>query len=351
MALYTDAGNPQKLSGFARKAVESAPNLTTNSLGRWLPNIKTDDLIVQLDQFVTSESDLAEARAIGAEPSIVDTETSGSQITVPLWAVGTENRVGEYAQLRGEGTLEERTKRQVLEAIKNASLAIANRYEVARSDALFNGKIEVNENRVKFTLDFNRPAENSVVKTGAGLWSEATTATPLDDIEAWISAYVAINGEKPGSVLMSQKIVDTFAKNIQVREALFGIEGAKTAHFVTEDSVRSYLRSKGVAEFYTHDHSVGRGANRRRVTPEDKLIFLPAAGSYNAGAATDLGATLWSRTAQSQMGEYNLQGQDQIGIVAAAYRIEASPDVLIQAHAIASPALINPQLSFVAKVL
>jgi len=101
--------------------------------------------------------------------------------------------------------------------------SIRVRVEAMRMELLSTGKIAINENNVKVTIDYKVPADNQKEFT----WKTAKTDNPLDDLTALADAVEAKSGSRPTRALTSRKIVKTICNCVSVRKAIHGVNSDK----------------------------------------------------------------------------------------------------------------------------
>jgi hypothetical protein len=92
-----------------------------------------------------------------------------------------------------------------------------------------------------------------------------------------------------------------------------------------------------------YDAKVSVGGVATRVTPEDKILFLPEQGDA-------AGKTLWGVPVEANDPRYGLAG-DAAGVAVGGYKSEDPQTVWTRATAIALPVLAAPDLTFVADVI
>lgn len=338
MLLSTDYITPAELTGYVRAALA---DLETNrfTLSRFLPSQAIDDLMYRFTRGGEGLAEAATFRAYDAE-SPIGSRPGVTRVTGELPPISRKIRLGEYDRLR-----QRRADQAIRDAILDDSTrmvrAVAARVELARGEALYSGKISLNENGVIATVDFGRKASHTVAPSV--LWTE-TNATPLTDLLSWRDTYVASNGSEPGVILTSRRVVALMMRNAEMRNLVF--PGANQPDIVTQTSVNQVLNAFGLPPIEVYDAQVSVNGSATRVIPDDRVLFLPAPGSLDGD---QLGATLWGTTAESLEPEFGIEG-DEPGIVAGAYSTKDPVAVWTKAAGIALPVLANPDLTFCADV-
>lgn len=101
--------------------------------------------------------------------------------------------------------------------------AIKVRVEAMRMETISSGKVKIEENGVKVTIDYAIPAGNQLPFT----WTSATTATPLVDLETLATAVETECGSRPARAITSRKIVKAICANTSIKKAVFGTNSDK----------------------------------------------------------------------------------------------------------------------------
>jgi hypothetical protein len=344
MLLNTEYVLPTELTGYARAALADFP-VNQFALAQWLPNRTIDDLLYRFTRGGEGLTEAATFRAYDTE-SPIGKRPGVTRITGELPPISRKIRLGEYDRLR---------QRQATPAIRNAILddttrmvrAIAARLEMARGEALYTGKITLNENGVIATVDFGRKAGHTV--TAATLWSDLTNSKPITDLMSWRDTYVATNGQDPGAILTSRRVASLLLQNAQIKNVAY--PSNSPASLVTQSTVTAVLEAFGLPPIHIYDAQVSVSGTGTRVIPDDRVMLLPAPTGSSDPGGTDLGATLLGVTAESMEPDFGLDNEsDQPGIVAGAYSTKDPVAVWTKAACIGLPVLANPDLTFCADV-
>jgi Phage major capsid protein E len=342
MIITSDYITPAELTGYVREAVA---NLDINRfvLSQWLPSRAIDDLVYRFTQGGEGLVDAATFRAYDAE-SPIGARPGATRVTGELPPISRKIRLGEYDRLRQRNAPAPQFVQGILDDAERMARAIAARIELARGDALTNGSITLSENGViTGAISFGRSGSHTV--TAGTLWSTVATATPISDLTAWQTTYIASNGEPPGVLVGSTTIKGYLLQNAQIRTLAGSLAG--TPALVSEDQMQAVLRAFGLPPFITYDAQVRVAGSATRTVPVNKLLMLPAPTGSPDG--TDLGATLYGVTAESLEADYGLAGTEP-GVVAGSYKTNDPVSIWTKAAAIALPVLANPNLSFTATV-
>lgn len=340
MYLIDNYITPQELTGYARAALENMPD-NQGRLEPFLPNRTVNDLQYRFTRGGGGLTEAATFRSYDAESGIAG-RPGLTRVTGELPPISRKIRLGEYDRLRLRANGNDAIVQGIFDDADRMVAAVEARIEKARGDALYGGKITLNENGLIATIDFGRAGGHS---TAAGVaWTSASTAHPVKDLLSWVDTYVASNnGYRPGAILMGRKVLATMGLTDEVR-ALLSV-GATVPSIVSQAQVSNMLAAFGLPPITLYDRSVNIGGSTTRVIPENAVILLPAVGD----TTQPLGGTLWGVTAESLEPGYNLSG-DEPGIVAGSYREDDPVSIWTKAAAISLPVLANPDLSFRATV-
>jgi hypothetical protein len=347
MAIYAGA-TPAELTGFALAEAENELHLNAESLARFMPNENVEVPFVHGALEASQGTGMAGFRGWDVEPGMGKANQKGKDFHVDLAPVTEKGIVSEKDRMTLlNGSLEERTKKLVEDSAAARVISVGNRVEFARAQAIFDGKIQIDDNGFKDLIDFNRPAEAST--TLDKLWSDPTT-DPLDDLEDMIAAREAIAGSSdPVAALMSRKIYRMIKKSKSLRASL-GLP-VNSRGRISDEELNSLLMEIGIAEVVVYDHTYGPAGAKVRLTPEDKLVLLPTTVGINDGKASNVARTFWTRSSEAAKPNYGLAPDAQFGIVVGAFEEEDSAKIWTKADAVVAPAIVHPEYFFSAKVI
>lgn len=164
--------------------------------------------------------------------------------------------------------------------------AVRTRVEAMRMEVLATGKLVIDENNVKTTIDYHVDSKNQEVLS-TKKWSEET-ANPIEDIEKWTDALDVT----PTRALTSQKIVRMLLKHPNVIKAVFGSNN--TGRIMTLNELNAYFQQSGLPTFAMYNAKYRQQKADGTYTtkpyfPENKLVLF--------GPDT-LGETLYGPTAE-----------------------------------------------------
>ncbi|MGN0026070.1 MAG: major capsid protein [Clostridium sp.] len=190
--------------------------------------------------------------------------------------------------------------RQVIAQLYNDSEkmleSVRVRVEAMRMEALATGKLKIEENGVKVTLDYGLPKGNQ--KTFD--WKDENTSDPLKDLETLAAAVESESGVRPTRGLTSRKIINSLKKNLRVRESIHGVNSAKV---VTTEELNNLLTSLELPALMSYEGKyrveAAKGYTSKRYFPEDAIAMF---------GPNTLGETIYGLTAE----EVKLIGSGQI---------------------------------------
>lgn len=342
MALWTDVIDPATLTGYARASLADY-EARRGTLARWLPNREVPDIVAEFFKGSTGLVDVADFRAYDAEPTI-GKAPSRSKVTLELPALGQNIPVSEYNQLRARGgsPSDEAIQQSIQRTTDVVVRAVADAIERMRGVVLLTGKATLSG---FMDDDFGRAAGHTV--TAGASWATASTDA-LGHLTAWFDTYVAANGQEPGAIVTSTRVVRLLGALTQFATQLSN--GASRPATVAD--VQATVQAAGLPPIYTYDRRVSVAGSAARVIADDKLLLLPAPVDPDDAAGTELGATFWGRTLSSVEPGYAIADADQPGLVAGVFKHETPPMIAeVIGDAIALPVLANADLSFVADVI
>lgn len=185
-------------------------------------------------------------------------------------------RAGE--SIGGSLTPAERNDAIVAETLLDQREGIYRRWEWMACEAIKNGQVTVyGENYPSQTVGFGRRAANTKVLTGAALWSNPTTATPLTDIKAWATEMLRVSGRKLTRVTLTPSAAEAFFATDQVSKALETRRGSLTrleSFNVAGDYVTVHGSLEGGIELVTYNDIYEDNDGIEQPFVEDGVVIL-----------------------------------------------------------------------------
>lgn len=345
--LIDDYIEPAVLTGFVREV----PTPYQLILNRFLPDRQINDFEAAIEQ-VTRTNRAAQFRAWDTETPVGQRDAfQRSKVKLP--PLGIKTPIGEYERLMLERIRTGGDNRDgYIEAIyADAEIntkSVYNRMELARGDVLVDGKFTLTgENGLTLEADFGVPAGNLV--TAGTVWSDAANSTPLQNLKTWVDSYIDLNGERPGRILTSTRVVNNLLLNAEIR-ALFFQGGAPvgTPNLITPQQLNTVLQAYGLPPIETYDTKIEVDGANTRVIPDDRLIMLPS-------DASALGFTAWGITAEALelAGGQNpgLLFNQLPGLIGVVMKEGDPVRIWTKVGAVGMPLITNPRLLMVADVL
>ncbi|UQN30661.1 major capsid protein [Brachybacterium kimchii] len=338
MQYHDSVINAEEASTFAREA--SADQDTQFLYSFQLPTKTVDDLDYAFQQGGSQLIAAAAYRTFDTEAPL-GANPEGIEVKGKLPPISEKTPITEWQRLklyRRDDAMRTAFENHAV----NRGKAIATRLELARSEALNYGRVTLNENGLEATVDFGRDAALSPTVTTP--WDEADTAGALDDLIAWAQAVQDLSGEMPGRLYGSTKVRTLLQRNKQVISAAQGTN--TTTSRISADALNVVLESEGLPAFTTYDKQVLTRANgRRRIQPENRIVFAPAPGdsvSDESGTSGVLGSTAVGIPAEALNGQYGIAEANQAGIFAAVMHGTDPEGFWTLASAIALPVVELP---------
>lgn len=343
MLINTDYITPAELTGYVRAGAQDWAR-NQFSLARWLPNNPIDDLDFRFTRGGEGLIEAATFRSFDAE-SPIGARPGAFRVSGQLPPISRKIRLGEYDRLK-QRKLDEKIRGALMTDAERMTRSIMARMELARGDALVNGKVTISENGLAVEADFGRSGTMSVAP--GTLWSDLTNGTPLTNLLTWKELYITTNGELPGAIVTSTRVLNFMLRNAEIRALAATAIGTPT--LVPVSMLEAVLTAHGLPQIYTYDAQIKVNGAATRVIADDKLLMLPAPGDPSSPDSSMLGATLWGTTVEATSPKYGVEIGEEPGIVAGSYETEDPIALWTKAAGIGLPILANPDLSLVADV-
>jgi hypothetical protein len=343
--LIFDLVDPAELVEYVRQwDVEVLRPEMQVRLDQWLPDELTEDLEFRVRRGGLNDVDAAEYRAFDT-PAPMTGRPGVSRISGRLGPVSRQIPLGEEETLRLR-SLERGNDNPLVDAIyadaERMIRAVQARIELARGDLIDDGKVVISERGLALEADFGRHADMSDV--AGTLWSDATNATPLANLLAWVEAYVDHNGVEPAGILIPKATRHLLNLNKEMRE--FNAAGGTTPTRLNQAAVDSSLASEGLPPFIEYDGKVRVNGALTRVLPANKIYLVPPAGEA-------LGKTFYGVTAEAirLREEGMIEAEAMPGVVAVVAKNDHPVQTFTVGTALALPAMPNPDLVMDIQVL
>ncbi len=282
---------PAVLTGFVREV----PQPYQLALNRYLPDRQIPDIEVAIDQ-VTLTNRAAKFRAWDSEVHVSKRDSfRRDKIGIP--PIGVKLPIGEQERLlleriRTGGDNRNGYVQKIYDDAAQLTKEIFNRMELARGDVLVDGKFTLaGENGLFLEADFG--LDPSHVVSAPVVWSDHDDAAPLQDLRAWSKLYQAETGEKPGLGLTSTSVIDNLMMSAEIRSLFYrGQTLSGAPDIISVQQLNQVLSAYGLPRLVEYDSMIEVDEVNTRVTPEDKIMFLPV-------EPASLGFTAWGICAES----------------------------------------------------
>lgn len=339
---------PADLTTFVREVPQPANFI----LDQILPNVYITDNRVDLG-VITRTNRMARFRAYDASLHRAQRDTATTSI-VQLPPLSDTLAMGELERLQLEfartgGTNTGAFVNAIYNDAEQLTRNVLHRMEFARGDVLTDGKFTLGslagESGLQIEADFGVPAGNFVAPSI--LWSSTTTADVLNDLNAWVTYYISINGYAPGGMWISRQTSTQLLSNTLLRQAAGTLLG--TASFLSRAAIDASLASHLLPPILgVYDSMVDVDGVTTRIMAANKVIFTPPAG-------TPFGRTVWGLSATAleivNTPEANMSFEDAPGIVGAVDKADSPPyRQQTFVDAVGMPVLDNPKALMVATV-
>lgn len=284
MPIMYDLQDPAVLTEVVRQAPEPAEI----ALQAVLPNRLVPSISAAWDT-VTQTNRAAKFRSWDAETPVGERDNA-SRKSAEMLPVGEKYLLGEYDILKAQ---EMRTGGDVTPLIQDAifndalrgARGVRIRAELARADALTDGKVTISENGVAVEYDFGLPVGN--VDDATASWYTAST-----DIPAELSTFLdAVDPEvdQGGYMWVSRKVARALASNTDY-QSLASVGGVTPPRLSLGD-INAVHERLGFPEVRVYNASFNVAGSTTRAIHEDKVIFTPR-------DPETLGYTAWGLTAE-----------------------------------------------------
>lgn len=193
---------------------------------------------------------------------------------------------------------EEEMIRKIYSDVDHLVAAIRARIEAMRMEALYSGKISINENGIKASVDYGMPSNHKTTKN----WKSGTP-TILEDMDSCMNQIVKDTGFTPTRVLTSKMILNVILRDSTIRSAVFGVNSAK---MLTVTELNAFLAQQSLPQIAIYDEMYriqGKDGKYKsvRYLPEDAFVMMPDG---------KMGDTFYGLTAE----ELELRNQPDIDI-------------------------------------
>jgi len=286
--------------------------------------VGSDDVVfdylkdVQQDTFAPARAEDAEAElaqkddvsSVSGRASIIDwalkDKYSASDVTRwredNLIAAALQG-AGVNLQLNGIGNSLQDFNRRVARDDKKRRRALDNRIEQLIMSALWTNQIVYNDGKIRFTVPFGRPTDQTQVAPASALWSAGVTHDPIGDIKAVQDLIWTRRNVRCTRAITSKKVLDTIWKS----DRFLALAGGNIANpnvkidpnylmagWGPDFAIDAVQRVTGIT-FQVYDsvyttRPIGSATQTNvRFSPETDILFLPDVADLGEVDDTDIG--------------------------------------------------------------
>lgn len=231
----------------------------------------------------------ASIHAFDTETEIDQRETVGYSMA-ELALIKRKRKLSEKEIIKLEqprNTVEEQEAvKRVYDDVDALSNSVLTRVEAMRGEALSTGKLEINENGYKTTIDYGVPTSHKDAFT----WATGTPSI-LQDLDAAVNRIVDDTGFTPTRALTSKKNLSIMLRDEQIRKAILGVNSDK---LLSKRELNEFLKTMDLPEIATYDSKYRTlGAKSKYIT---KRYFTES--SFVMMTEGNMGETLFGLTAE-----------------------------------------------------
>ena len=331
--------DPKELLSFSQNF-----SVTRNYLGdRIFPDIKTQNLKAEFfrlsDPVMLPTMALVHAfdteAAIGARPTFEKVKLEKMLIKEKI------NQTERIQYLIDNGADADSLIRYVFDDVARLSESVKTRTEVMKCELLETGKITVDENKIKFSVDYNVPSDNKL----SWDWS-STDADILGMLQTLINT-AKDKGQTINRVATSNNILTKMRQNKGIQTAIFGTIGQGT--FVSMDKLNALIQGEYNFTIETYDERYrykkkdGSYATKRYI---DENKFIAMATMTNSA----MGTGLWGVTPEERaVGPWNEKSAKQY-VTSVMWKTPDPVATWTKSSGLFVPVMPNPSGLFIATV-
>lgn len=208
------------------------------------------------------------------------------------------------------------------------------RVEAMRMEALATGKLKIEENGVKVTLDYGLPTGNKKSFN----WSDPISSNPIEDLETLADAVENESGTRPTRALTSRSVQRALCKNATIRAMVHGDNSEK---IVTLAELNGLLTDMELPTIVTYEAKyrveTAKGYETKRYFPEGTIAM------FSEGS---LGETIFGLTAEEVklIGDSKMELASMVGDIFVGTYTSLDPVAeFTKAAAMAIPSFPNAQ--------
>lgn len=249
-------------------------------LGQSLFPEEKDD-VVEIDYIIGAHNQpiSASVRALDAETQIAGREEQVTSFKHGIYTIArkipqSETQLLDMIRYNRDNALLGDYKREIFNDMDAMVQAVRIRVERMRMDALFSGKIELNENGYTGTVDYRVPEAHQIDLTATGENPWGTEGSDwVQDLENWKELLLE-QGVTATRILTTDAVLKTILR-AEVTKGYLGLEYT----YLTANILNDWLTAAGLPTFATYDEMFRVEKNdgtkdRLRYVPEGKIALF-----------------------------------------------------------------------------
>jgi len=314
------------------------------NLGNLLfPSIKQSELTIGMIKGANKKSVTAQVYAPDSTTKLSGRDEI-STIVLDMALVKDSKRLNErdLLYLANPRTQAERNETilKIFDDVTNTIDSVYRRINMMRFEVLQTGKLTLNENGVKGTIDYGMPANHQVTLATAKQWGK-DGSTPLEDIFTWTDTIVADQGVLPTRAITDKGTLSLLLRDPAIKKAINGVNADK---MLTRQELNAFLAQQDLPQLISYDEKYidFNGKSVNLITPGN-FILLPEG---------KLGNTYFGPTAEELelVGKSGIESTSRDFITSVIYRQEDPVGRITKSVARAIPTFEAGNEVFVAKV-
>lgn len=263
--------------------------LQKKKLEELFPSRKTEALEIKMIKGANNLPVSASIHAFDTEAEI-DQRGGTAYDLAELALIKRKRKLSEKEIIQLEQPRNDAEEKEAIQKIYNDVDALQDsvltRLEAMRGEALCSGKLDINENGYKATIDYGVPAAHKKEFT----WLSGTPDI-LGDMDKCVDKIVDDTGFTPTRVLTSKRNLNAMLRDATIRKAVFGVNSDR---LLSRQELNAFLQTQDLPQVAIYDakfrilNANGKYTAKRYVA-EDAFVFMPDG---------DMGETLFGLTAE-----------------------------------------------------
>lgn len=222
---------------------------------------------------IEASTGMTKPHNIGTDPKVVTLAgRSRKRMGTGYWKETYRINEEELLYTRQAGTLNQRAGRDVvLERAKEMDDRLETRIEFLRWQPVVAGALAIDENNIKYTVDYGVPAANKPALEGAALWSDLDDADPVAHITTWNMLFRG-TGARGVEAAFNMNVAGYLARNVKIQNLLKGTQYAKN---LSADNIAEGLKllfPKLIFTLYDEGY-VDAAGNFHPFIPDDRFVI------------------------------------------------------------------------------